>query len=136
MVGVSVLRKSVQRRSVFIFCRGEGKPRQSGELEITIDNPNSVPLTDLCLYIHELPSFNSGKPLEEKIPANERLTFKVIIPEVPELPFAYEGDRLSLSGELIFQFANAEAGSANLASDSTIIINQIFSSGFNIDEFL
>ncbi len=136
VVGVSVLRKSVQRLSVFILCRGEGKPRQSAELEITIDNPNSVPLTNLYLYIHELPSFNSGKFLEEKIPANQRLTFKVIIPEVPELPFAYEGDRLYLSGELIFQFANAEAGSANLASDSTIIINQIFSSGFNIDEFL
>ncbi len=188
VVGVSVLRKSVQRRSVFIFCRGEGKPRQSAELEITIDNPNSVPLTNLCLYIHQLPSFNSGKSLEEKIPANQRLTFKIIIPEVPELPFAHpdesrqvekptqnltpqppsllekgenskplslqerglergfpdpvkskfahQGDRLSLSGELTFQFANAEAGSANLASDSTIIINQIFSSGFNIDEFL
>lgn len=136
VVGVCVLGKSVQRLSVLIFCRGEGKPRQSGELEITIDNPNSVPLTNLCLYIHELPSFNSGKSLEEKIPANQRLTFKVIIPEVPELPFAHQGDRLFLSGELIFQFANAEAGSTKLASDSTIIINQIFSSGFNIDEFL
>ncbi len=136
VVGVSVLRKSVQRRPVLIFCRGEGKPRQTGELEITIDNPNLVPLTDLSLYIKELPSFESGKPLEEKIPANQRLTFKVTIPEVPELPPNHEGNCLSLSGEITFRFASTEPGSANLASDSTIIINQIFSSGFDIDEFL
>ena len=39
VVGVSVLRKSIQRLPVIIFCSGEGEPRQSAELEITIDNP-------------------------------------------------------------------------------------------------
>lgn len=136
VVGVSVLRKSVQRLPVLIFCHGTGNARQSGELEITIDNPNSVSLTELCLYIQQLPSFHSGRPLNQKIPANTRLSFPIVIPEVPELPPHHEGDRLSLSGKLTFQFANAEAGSANLASDSTIIVNQMFSSGFNIDEFL
>ncbi len=62
--------------------------------------------------------------------------FKVTIPEVPQLPSTYGGDRLSLSGELTFQFAYAEAGSTNLASDSIMTIKQIFNSGFNIDEFL
>lgn len=134
VVGVSVLRKSVQRRPVLISCRGEGKPRQPGELEIIIDNPNSVPLTDLCLCIKELPSFNTGKPLEREIPANNRVLIKVIIPDWPELPPTHEGDRLFLSGELTFRFASAEAGAVALDRDA-IIVNQIFSSGFDINEF-
>jgi len=137
VVGVSVLRKSVQRRPVIIVCCGEGKPGQSAELEVTIDNSNSVPLTDLYLFIKELPSFDSGKALEQIIPSHQKVTFKVTIPKVPELPPPYAVDRLSLSGELTFQFSHAEAGSANLASDSTITVNQMFiSHGFNIDEFL
>ncbi|WP_315791367.1 hypothetical protein [Fischerella sp. JS2] len=136
VVGVSVLRKSIQRAKVYISCRGEGKSRQPGELEITIDNPNSVPLTNLCLYIPELPAFNSGKSLEQQIPANQRIHLRITIPEVPELPPSHERNYLSLCGELTFRFANLEPGSTALASDSQLKINQLFSSGFNIDEFL
>ncbi|MEH2376132.1 hypothetical protein [Nostoc sp.] len=135
VVGVSVLRKSIQRHPVSAFCLGEGKPKQSAELEITIDNPNSVPLTNLCLYIQELPSFQAGKLLAQEIPANQRYSFKIIIPEVPELAPNQEND-LFLSGELTFRFADAENANAALVIESKIIIKQIFSSGFNIDEFL
>ncbi len=134
VVGVSVLGKLVQRVKVLISCRGEGKPREPGELEIIIDNPNSVPLTDLCLYINELP-LNTGKPLEQIVPANNNISFKVPIHNWPELPPTYEGNRLPLSGELTFRFANAEAGSVALDSESAIVVNQIFSSGFDINEF-
>ncbi|MEM1392937.1 MAG: hypothetical protein AAF915_09975 [Cyanobacteria bacterium P01_D01_bin.50] len=136
VVGVSVLRKSVQRRPVLISCYGEGEPKKSGELEITIDNPNSVPLTDLFLYINELPSFDSGKPLEKTILANKKETFKLTIPEIPELLPDDKNNEFLLSGKLTFIFANTEAGSATLDFDSKIIINQMFSSGFDIDEFL
>ena len=57
VVGVSVLRKSVQRHPVSVFCLGEGKPKQSGEMEITIDNPNSVPLTNLFFIFRNYPLF-------------------------------------------------------------------------------
>ncbi|MEH2365247.1 hypothetical protein [Nostoc sp.] len=135
VVGVSVLRKSIQRHPVSVFCLGEGKPKQSGEMEITIDNPNSVPLTNLCLYIQELHSFQEGKPLAQEIPAHQSCNFKIIIPEVQELP-PNQGNNLFLSGELTFRFACAETASAALVSESKIIVKQIFSSGFDIDEFL
>ncbi|QSJ17848.1 hypothetical protein JYQ62_02975 [Nostoc sp. UHCC 0702] len=135
VVGVSILRKSIQRLPVLVSCLGEGKPKQSGELEITIDNPNSVPLTNLCLYIQELPVFKEGKLLEEEIPGSERCSFKIIIPEVPELP-PNKGNNLLLSGELTFKFADAETASVTLVTESQITIKQIFSSGFNINEFL
>ncbi|BCL36368.1 hypothetical protein [Nostoc sp. MS1] len=134
VVGVSVLRKYIQRRPVRVFCCGEGKPNQSGELEITIDNPNSVPLTNLCLYIQELPSFLQGELLAE-IPDHQRCSWKIIISHVPELP-PNQGNELFLSGELTFQFADAETASVALDPDSKITIKQIFSSGFDIDEFL
>ncbi|BDI15078.1 hypothetical protein ANSO36C_08800 [Nostoc cf. commune SO-36] len=136
VVGVSVLRKSIQRLPVLLFCLSEGKPRQAGKLEITIENPNSVPLTDLCLYIHELPDFQQGKLLKQEIPANQRFSFQIIIPEVPPLPPNYPGNNLSLTGNLTFRFAYAEIESTALTPDSKIIINQIYSSGFDIDEFL
>ena len=136
IVGVSVLRKSIQRRPVLISCHGEGEPRKPGELEITIDNPNSVPLRDLFLYINKLPSFDLGKPLEKTIPANKKETFKLTIPEIPELLPDDKNNEFLLSGQLTFLFANTEAGSATLDFDSKIIINQMFSSGFDIDEFL
>jgi hypothetical protein len=135
VVGVSVLRKSIQRLPVLVFCLGESKPRQAGELEITIDNPNSVPLTNLCLYIQEFPAFQQGKLLEQEIPAYQRCSFQIIIPEVPELPQNQKNDLL-LSGELTFRFANAETARAVLVPESKITIKQIFSSGFDIDEFL
>ncbi len=136
VVGVSVLRQSVQRHLVIVSCRGEGKPKQPGELEVIIDNPNSVPLTDLCLYVKELPSVNTGKPLAQKIPANEKVFLKIGIPEWPELPPSHDGNRLSLSGELIFRFANTEIGTATLDCESVITVHQIFITVFNIDEFL
>ena len=135
VVGVSVLRQSVQRHLVIVSCRGEGKPKQPGELEVIIDNPNSVPLTNLCLYIKELPSFNTGKPLGQKITAKEKVSLNISIPEWPELRPSHDGNRLSLSGELRFRFANTEIGNATLDSESAIVVNQIFTSGFNIDDF-
>lgn len=136
IVGVSVLRKSVQRLGVFVSCRGEGKPRQPGELEIDIENPNSVPLTDLCLCIRELSALSTGKLLEQTVPANNKVSFKVTIPDWAELSPTHEGNRLSLSGELTFRFAGAEAGVVALEPESAITVNQIFSSGFGINEFL
>ncbi|MDH6089453.1 hypothetical protein [Umezakia ovalisporum] len=136
VVGVSVLRKSIQRLPVEVYCCGEGKPKQAGKLEITIDNPNSVTLTDLCLYIYQLPGFQAGRLLVQEIPANQRYSFDIIMPEVPELPPSHEGNNLSLSGELSFRFSYNEIASATLASESQIIVKQIFSSGLdNIDEF-
>lgn len=134
VIGVSVLRQTVQRRPVFISCRSEGKPGQ-GELEITIENNNSVPLTDLCLYISELPSFKTGKPLEAKILPNTQESFTTII-DIPELPPNYEGKSYSLSGELTFRYADTEVGRVSLNPESAIIINQIYSSGLDINEFL
>ncbi|MHC0068698.1 methylation-associated defense system protein kinase MAD6 [Nostoc sp. UIC 10890] len=138
VIGVSILRKSVQRRPVLVYCRGEGEVGKIGKLEITIDNPNSVPLMDVCIRIHELSNLNYGIPLETIIPTNDKLTLTINIPKVPELPPGYEGDILSLSGELNFRFPSCEIMSTSLAADSTFRVEQIFISGiagFNIDEF-
>lgn len=135
VVGVSVLRKSVVRLPVIVSCCGEAKPQQPGELTVNIDNPNAVLLSDLCLYIQELPNFKDGKVLEQEVFANQKLSFNIKIPEVPQLPPTHKGDRLFLSGKLTFRFANAETGSATI-SDSFFIVNQIFRSGFDIDDLL
>ena len=136
VIGVSVLRQFVERYPVIVFCQGEGKARQPGHLAVTIDNPNKVPLTDLYLQINELTSLKTGMSLEATIPAKEKVTLNIDIPEFPELPVDSEKNQLSLSGHLYFRFANTESGTSMTESGSAIKIEQMFRSGFDIDEFL
>lgn len=83
----------------------------------------------------QLSSLTTGKLLEQIVPANDKVSLKVTIPDWPELPLTHEGNRLSLSGKLTFRFAGAEAGVVALEPGAAITVNQIFSSGFDIDEF-
>lgn len=135
VVGVSVLRTSIQRLPVLITCSGKGKANKQGELTITIDNANSVPLTNLWLRINEINILKSGQPLERNVLENDKLTFNINI-HVPSLPLDSQEDILPLTGELTFQFANAETKSIILSSDSSMVIEQIFDSGFSVEDFL
>ena len=67
VIGFSILKTTLKRSPVIVTCRGEGRANQSGKLEITINNFNSVSLTNLSLYIKEIPSLNTGKILEKTI---------------------------------------------------------------------
>lgn len=136
VVGVSVLRQFTARLPVQVNCRGEGTAGQSGELTLTIDNANTVPLTQLCLYVNELNDLKTGYPLNIQIPATQKVSVPVPISNYPELPPNHEGKQLPLTGELRFQFAGIETGDARLDSESLLIVKQLFSSGLDIDEFL
>ena len=137
IVGVSVLRCSVIREPVIIRCYGEGKAGQPGELEVTIKNPNSVPLTNIYLQINELLELKNGCFLDSQIPAHEKLfSKKISISCWPELPPNYTSNQVGLTGELAFQFADTEAGFSQLEPESAITISQLFSSGFSIDDLL
>ncbi|MBF2068019.1 MAG: protein kinase [Calothrix sp. C42_A2020_038] len=133
VVGVSVLRTSVPRLPVLVTCSGKGEANKQGELTITIDNPNSVPLTNLSLGINEISKLE--QPLAIKVLANSKLTFNIDI-FVPSLPLNHQGDILPLTGELTFQFANAETKSVTISNDSSIVIEQLFDSGFSVEDLL
>lgn len=136
VVGVSILRQFVARLPVHVICCGEGTPSQTGELNLTIDNFNSVPLTQLCLYINELPDLKTGYPLNVEIPAGQKASIQVPVSSYPELPPNHEGNQLVLTGELRFKFADIEVSAANLDSESLLTVKQMFSSGLDIDDFL
>ncbi|OUC12891.1 MAG: hypothetical protein B0A82_20175 [Alkalinema sp. CACIAM 70d] len=136
VIGVSVLRQVTLRLAVQAICRGEGEPGNLGTLTLTVKNLNRVPLTQLCLYINELPALKSGYAIEEEIPAGQEVPVSVVIASFPELPPSYEGNQLALTGELRFQFADLESGTASLDTESHLIVKQIFRSGLDIDEFL
>lgn len=138
VIGFSVLRTSVQRTPVLLFCQGTGKARELGNLEITIDNPNSVSLTNLCLYIQELPDLKMGKFLEKEIPSNQRILINFDISICPEIPRTHQENtyQLPLTGKLTFEYANSEIGKVPLDTQSSLTIQQMFSSGLDIDEFL
>lgn len=137
VVGVSVLRRSIARQPVLVHCQGNGEAGKPGMLEVTIDNSNGVELVNLCLRINELTTFKTGLPLEQSIPANQKICFNLTIPNCPALPPHHANNCLALSGELTFCFAPAEPGIASLEANSVITIQQLFSSGgLDIDEFL
>ncbi len=136
VVGVSVLRQFTARLPVQINCQGEGDSGQNGELTLTIDNLNTVPLTQLCLYINEVPALKTGYPLNVEISARQKQSIQVPVSSYPLLPPNHEGNKLVLTGELRFKFADLEVGVANLDSESLLTVKQMFSSGLDIDDFL
>ena len=119
-----------------VHCQGEGHSGQSGELTLTIDNLNSVSLTQLCLYISELTELKTGYHLDTEIPAGKKVLIPIPISNYPALPPNHQGRQLSLTGELRFKFAGIEAGTARLDSASLVIVKQLFSSGLDINDFL
>ena len=135
VVGVSILRKAVKRSKVLVAVHGEGKANHPGELVVVLDNPNSIPLENLILYVNEIPELKPGFFLDGVPPAT-KISLKIPIHNWPELPFSTPGDIFPLSGELKFRFASAEQGSSMLDSESALIVRQMFRSGLNIDEFL
>lgn len=136
LVGVSVLRPFTARLPIQVICYGEGDAGRNGDLILTIDNSNTVPLTKLCLYINELPSLKTGYSLEIVIPAGQKVQAQIPIANYPELPPNHEGKQLALTGELRFQFADVEGGTASLDAESRLNVKQLFISGLDIDEFL
>lgn len=136
VVGVSVLRSFTARLPVQVICYGEGDARHNGELTVTIDNSNTVPLTQLCLYVNELSSLKMGYSLGIIVPAGQKVQAQIPLANYPELPPNHEGKQLALTGELRFQFADVEAGTASLDAESQLNVKQLFSSGLDIDDFL
>jgi hypothetical protein len=88
------------------------------------------------LFINELTDLKTGYTLDIEIPAGQKLSLQVPISNYPELPPTHKGDQFFLTGELRFQFAGIEAGTATLEPDSGLIVKQLFSSGLDIDDFL
>lgn len=137
VVGFSVLSKVVKRQPIFVTCIGEGKAKETGKLTITINNNNNISLTNLCLYVNEIPEFKTGKMLDFVVKAKEKITHEIFINQCPELPIDKGKNNIQLSGKLTFMFVNNESGEANLDSDSYINIKQVFNSGIQggLDEF-
>jgi hypothetical protein len=137
VIGFSILSKNIRRYPIIITCTGEGKAGEKGKLEINIDNPNSVSLTNLYLYINEIEEFKMGKILDVVIPPNQKINHKLEINKCPELLPDNSNNYYTLSGKITFNFANTEVGEAELDSQSLLTIQQIFTSGFTggLDEF-
>ena len=135
---VSILSKSVQRYPVIITCQGKGKAKQAGKLQVTINNPNTVSLTNLCLYINEIEELKTGLGLDDIIPPQQPIILNIDINKLPELPINHSGKQLYLSGNLTFLFGNNEPGNIGLDANSWLIIEQMYSSGVQggLDEFL
>ncbi len=136
VVGFSVLKRSVQRLPIRVICSGEGKAGEPGKLTITITNPNSVSLTNLKLFIQQLDSLKQGQELSAIVQASGSLSVDIQLSNYPTLSPSHQGNCLSLTGQLEFNYQNAEPSSVCLDQKSKIVIKQIFSSGIEgLDEF-
>ncbi len=138
VIGFSVLKRSVQRAPVIVTVTGEGRPHETGQLTITIHNPNPIALEQLSIVVQEIPALRSGRDLEIKIAANDKQSVRISFPDCPELPLHHPDKRLILTGQLNFTYQQAEVSSVELDRRSALEINQIFSSGIEggLDDFL
>lgn len=135
VIGFSVLSKVVERLPVKVICQGKGVANKPIDLQVTIVNPNTVSLTNLLLYIDELPSLKKGISLKEEIPPKDQVTLRVTVHELPQLSLSNQSDQINLTGKMIFRFADSELANSNLDANSVISLEKIFESGMNIDEF-
>ena len=136
VIGYTVLSRQVQRSPILLNCSGSGEANKPGQLQLSIHNPNPVPLTDLILTIDQLPHFQQGQPLSQSIPPNSQQTLPLTLPTCPQLPPNASNSSLPLSGTLTFQYAGVEPGTANLNPNATLEIKQLFSSNLNLDDFI
>ncbi len=136
LFSTSIWCQFLPRQPVLVSCRGEGEANKLGKLEITIDNPNTLPLIDLYLCIDELAHFKTGVYLETIVPENTKVTLTLDIPKLPNLPHDNENDILKLNGELTFNFPESELIKAKLTEDSAVRIKQLFASNLDISDFL
>ncbi len=136
IVGISVLAKNIQRKQPLVICNGSGRPRENGELIISIDNPESLWMESLWLQINEIPELLSGVVIEERIAPHSKTVITIPI-QYPELSNPSQNiQRISLSGSLTFCYANLEAAFAQIDNQSGIEVRELFTSGINIDDFL
>ena len=137
VVGVAVLRRQVQRLPVFVTVTGRGKPREAGELTVTIRNENAVALTALVLHVGELPELQAGRAIADRIPAQQTWQTTLELSNCPELPPGHAGKQLPLSGQVEFCYPGDRAASSPFSPESALTIEQMFSSGIeNLDDFL
>lgn len=138
VIGFSVLSKNISRIPICITCQGEGKANEKGKLKIIINNFNAVSLTNLYLYVNEIEELKTGKIINITIPPRQKITHQIEIQKIPKLPTDKTENYLTLSGKIVFNFANTERDEAILNSQSLLKIQQIFSSGIKggLDEFL
>lgn len=137
VVGFSVLKSAVKRFPVLVKCFGSGKPGESHLLKVEINNPNALPIENCKLYVEQLASLKEGHDLEVSIGQKTCQTIDVEVSKWPELPPAHEGKTISLKGRLEFYYKDAEFSFSDLDRESTIEVNQIFSSGMKegLDDF-
>lgn len=132
VVGMSVLQAIVKRFPVQVCCEGHGKANNNGQLTLNINNPNLVSLTQLMLVIPEIPELATGYLLKNSILPQSSQLITINIQSCPNRLSTEK--HLTLSGILEFSFAGIEPGNAALTPESYIIIDQMFTSGFNLDD--
>jgi hypothetical protein len=136
IVGVSVLEYGAERYPVSVLCRGKGRANEAGIIEIEIKNPNGTHLSDAFLYLREVAECAGGQPVQVTVGPYGRELVSVQVTKWPELPVGSKENQIRLTGFLQFRFAGVENGSAEIATDSSIEVTQMFRSGLDIDEFI
>ncbi|KAM3100084.1 methylation-associated defense system protein kinase MAD6 [Phormidesmis sp. 146-12] len=136
IIGVSVLQQKVERNPIAVLCEGTGKAGQDGTIDIHFHNPNSLPLTNLKLYIEEIEELRNGLLLESRILPDQEITLTIPLAKCPELPPTESEKCINLTGRVEFYFADTECGKSSISQRSKLVIKQLFSSGFDIDDFL
>lgn len=135
VIGFSVLKRLVQRSPIIVACSGAGEAEKPGNLIISLNNPNALALVNLRLYVQELEQLAQGLDLEIEVEANQNRRLEVPIASWPKLAPSHQDNQMRLTGRLEFAYQDAENDTVQLDRQSMIIVNQMFNSGFDINEF-
>ena len=136
IIGVSILQQQVERYPVIVTCQGIGKAGQAGTIDVQFHNLNSLPLTNLKLYVEEIEELRNGFLIESTISSNQEITLTIPLTKCPGLLPTESEKCVDLTGRIEFFFAGTELGKTPISQTSKLNVKQFFNSGFDIGEFL
>jgi hypothetical protein len=103
VVGLSVLLRNHQRKSVTASVRGTGEVGKPGRMTLWIDNPNPAPLRLLALTLDEVDEYRSALPLSRDV---EGLSQSPIELELQKFPAPVSREELNVTGTLSYEFSD------------------------------
>jgi hypothetical protein len=111
VVGMAVLQRRPTYKPITAVISGEGESGKAGFIRLMIDNPNSLILNPLSVFIDGLEVEKQGELLIAKVAPVETVEFEIPVTAFPQ---PTSGDDFEIQGKLIFEFGDGTKESCEL----------------------
>jgi hypothetical protein len=103
VVGLAVLMRQPAHKKLTAMIGGNGETGKPGQIILTVDNPNSVVVKPLSLFVENLEIEEHGELLSAKMGAYQNASFEI---RLEKFPAAIDGEEFPINGILHYEFVD------------------------------